>query len=152
MYGKIIGIVGLGGIGTAIAERLVPFKLSKILYTSRKKKETNIAEFATFNDVIKDSDVIVITCALNEETKGMFNKKVFEKMKNTSVLINVSRGAVVQQDDLLEALKVIRVTTLVMHKNWIYNNFLSVMKCMAIFLSIMCARKCDCSENKTSIS
>ena len=52
------------------------------------------------------SDIVVIACSLSAETKGMFDKKAFSKMKSTSVLINIARGGIVNQDDLIEALKV----------------------------------------------
>ncbi|KAJ2996594.1 hypothetical protein HDV02_006356 [Globomyces sp. JEL0801] len=70
LTGKTVGIVGLGSIGMAIAERLIPFKISD----------------------------------LNAQTKGMFDKSVFEKMKSNSVLINIARGLIVNQSDLVDAL------------------------------------------------
>ena len=55
---------------------------------------------------LSDSDIIVIACSLSDETRGMFDKTAFAKMKPTSVLINIARGGIVNQDDLIEALKV----------------------------------------------
>ena len=52
------------------------------------------------------SDIVVIACSLSDETKGMFDKKAFSKMKSSSVLINIARGGIVNQDDLIEAIKV----------------------------------------------
>lgn len=54
---------------------------------------------------MRQSDFVVVTCPLNKETKGMFNAANFAKMKSTSVFINVARGDIVNQEDLIEALK-----------------------------------------------
>ena len=64
------------------------------------------AQFAEFEDLLRESDVVIISCSLNETTKGLFNKDVFAKMKNTGILINISRGLVINQEDLVEALNV----------------------------------------------
>ena len=56
---------------------------------------------------LTQSDIVVIACSLSDETKGMFDKNAFLKMKPTSVLINIARGGIVNQEDLIEALKVI---------------------------------------------
>ena len=53
-----------------------------------------------------ESDIIIICCALNDQTKGIFDKDVFGKMKKTANIINVARGPVVNQEDLIKALKV----------------------------------------------
>ena len=63
------------------------------------------AEYATFDDLIKNSDFIICTAALNESSKEIFNKEAFNKMKNSAIFVNTSRGGLVQQDDLIQALK-----------------------------------------------
>ena len=60
----------------------------------------------SFDDLARQADILIIACALNDETRGIFNKSVFDKMKPTSNIINVARGPVVNQDDLIQALKV----------------------------------------------
>ena len=52
------------------------------------------------------ADVLVVSCPLTPETKHSFNKAVFQRMKKSAIIINISRGPVIQQDDLIEALKV----------------------------------------------
>ncbi|NXL38290.1 GRHPR reductase, partial [Glaucidium brasilianum] len=103
-----VGIIGLGRIGQAVARRLKPFGVRKFLYTgSHPKPEAAAefgAEFATLTRLAQESDFIVVTCALTPATQGMCNKDFFSKMKKTSVFINTSRGAVVNQDDLYDAL------------------------------------------------
>lgn len=50
------------------------------------------AEFVTFNELLKQSDIVIITCSLNDETRNLFDSTAFEAMKSNSVLINISRG------------------------------------------------------------
>ena len=98
--------MGLGRIGLAVAKRFSGFEIGKIIYTATKAKpEAGHLEHVTFEKLLADSDVIVITCAFNEQTKEIFNKDAFKKMKNTAFIINNARGGIIQQDDLVEALK-----------------------------------------------
>ncbi|XP_073323450.1 glyoxylate reductase/hydroxypyruvate reductase [Pagrus major] len=103
-----VGILGLGRIGVAIAERLAPFKVKKFIYTDmapRPELASIInAEYVSFDELAKQSDFLAVCCALTPETKEICNKDLFSKMKNTSVFINTSRGGVVNQEDLYEAL------------------------------------------------
>ncbi|XP_030249739.1 glyoxylate reductase/hydroxypyruvate reductase [Sparus aurata] len=103
-----VGILGLGRIGVAIAERLAPFKVKKFIYTDvapRPELASLInAEYVSFDELAKQSDFLTVCCALTPETKEICNKDLFSKMKNTSVFINTSRGGVVNQEDLYEAL------------------------------------------------
>ncbi|KAJ1204642.1 hypothetical protein NDU88_000082 [Pleurodeles waltl] len=103
-----VGIIGLGRIGEAIAKRLKPFGVKQFLYTDigpRPEVAARIsAEFVSMEELAKQSDFITVCCALTPETQGICNKKLFSKMKNTAVFINTSRGAVVNQEDLYQAL------------------------------------------------
>ncbi|XP_040001226.1 glyoxylate reductase/hydroxypyruvate reductase b [Xiphias gladius] len=103
-----VGILGLGRIGVAIAERLAPFKVKKFIYTDmapRPELASAInAEYVSLDELAKQSDFLAVCCALTPETKYICNKDLFSKMKNTSILINTSRGGVVNQEDLYEAL------------------------------------------------
>lgn len=86
---KTCGIVGLGRIGEAVGHRLKAFGISKFVYSGRSKKheaEAGLnAEYVSFDDLLQQSDVIVICCALTKETQDMFNYEAFTKMKNTAV-------------------------------------------------------------------
>lgn len=103
-----VGILGLGRIGVAIAERLAPFKVKKFLYTDVAPRpelaKAISANYVTLDELAKQSDFLLVCCALTPETKEICNKKLFSKMKNTSIFINTSRGGVVNQEDLYEAL------------------------------------------------
>lgn len=107
--GSVIGIVGLGRIGLAIAKRLAAFEVSKILYTGRHPRPESAdpigAEYVTFDQLLEQSDFVIIACSVNEDNKGLFNAEAFKKMKKSSILINIARGAIVDQDALYEALK-----------------------------------------------
>ena len=103
-----VGIIGLGRIGMAVAKRLQPFGVAKFLYTGRSPKtcaDEISAEFVPMDDLLAVSDFVIVTCALTEETKEMCDKTVFQKMKKTAIFVNTSRGGVVNQDDLYNALK-----------------------------------------------
>ena len=102
-----VGIIGLGRIGLAVAKRLKAFDC-RIMYSDiqvNKEAEKLEAEYTDLNNILEKADIVVPLCPLTDETKGMFNKKLFGKMKKNSVFVNCSRGEVVQQDDLYEALK-----------------------------------------------
>ncbi|XP_033109259.1 glyoxylate reductase/hydroxypyruvate reductase-like [Anneissia japonica] len=108
LLGSTVGIVGLGRIGQAVANRLKPFGVTRFLYNNRNPKpEADIisAEFVSFEQLLEQSDFVIICCALNPDTKEMFNRHAFKKMKSSAILVNTSRGGVVQQEDLYHALK-----------------------------------------------
>lgn len=104
-----VGIVGMGRIGQAVMKRLLPFGVKKVLYYDVfhpiKPAEDMGAQYVTVEELLKQSDFVVAMCNLSEETKEMFNAKAFSLMKPTAVFINTSRGGVVHQDDLYDALK-----------------------------------------------
>ncbi|XP_014239498.1 glyoxylate reductase/hydroxypyruvate reductase-like isoform X2 [Cimex lectularius] len=108
LKGSTVGIVGFGRIGQSTAIKLKAFDVGKILYGSEKEKPEGIemgACRASLDVLLKESDFVIATCALSEKTKGLFSKENFEKMKPTSIFINTSRGGVVDQEALIDALK-----------------------------------------------
>lgn len=108
LAGSTVGIVGLGRIGLAIAQRLKPFGVKRFLYTGRQPRPEAAAkiqgEYVTLKELAEESDFISVSCSFSPETKGMFNGDLFSKMKKTAIFINTSRGAMVNQDDLYTAL------------------------------------------------
>ncbi|XP_055683026.1 glyoxylate reductase/hydroxypyruvate reductase-like [Lutzomyia longipalpis] len=106
--GSTVGIVGLGGIGQTIIERFRGFNVGEFLYTGHKPKPEAVnlnASFVSFDDLLRRSDYVILSCPLNPETKHLINKDALAKMKPTSVLINVARGEIVDQEALLDALQ-----------------------------------------------
>ena len=109
LQGKTLGIIGLGRIGKTFAKRAKAFDM-KIIYHNRKQisktdeKKLGV-KYTTFSKLITQSDIISIHVPHTDETNQMFNMKIFRKMKKTSFLINTSRGKVVNEKDLVVALK-----------------------------------------------
>ncbi|KAI3351775.1 hypothetical protein L3Q82_020605 [Scortum barcoo] len=107
LSGSTVGVIGLGRIGMAIARRLMPFGVKRLLYSGRTAKayaaEVN-GEFVPLDTLVSESDFIVVSCSLTPETQGLCDKVFFSKMKNTAVFVNSSRGSVVNQEDLYDAL------------------------------------------------
>ncbi|OAD58647.1 Glyoxylate reductase/hydroxypyruvate reductase [Eufriesea mexicana] len=108
LSGSTVGIVGLGRIGTQVAKCLKGFNIAKILYTSRNIKQEASkfdGEKVELDTLLQKSDFVIVTTALTPETRQMFNQNTFKKMKKSAIFINVSRGEVVDQFALIEALK-----------------------------------------------
>ena len=105
---KTLGIFGLGRIGVQMALRCKGAYNMKIIYHNRKpNKEAEKllrASFVSFDELLSQSDVLSVHCALNNETRGVFDKTAFSKMKPTSLFVNTARGGVHNEKDLLEAL------------------------------------------------
>ncbi|XP_051132746.1 glyoxylate/hydroxypyruvate reductase HPR3-like [Andrographis paniculata] len=103
--GKRVGIVGLGSIGNEIAKRLKPFGCS-ISYSSRNKKLS--VPYVFYSDVCKlaaASDILIICCALTEETHHLINREVMLSLGKGGIIINIARGAVVDEKELVNCLK-----------------------------------------------
>ncbi|OWF36639.1 glyoxylate reductase/hydroxypyruvate reductase-like [Mizuhopecten yessoensis] len=105
--GSTVGIVGLGRIGLAVARRLKGFDVAKFLYYDVNEvpwaAEVS-AEFTSFEKLLTESDFVVACCSSNTDNWGLFDKAAFKKMKSSAVFVNVTRGVLVNQDDLYEAL------------------------------------------------
>jgi len=106
---KTIGILGLGRIGETVAKRAKAFDM-KIIYHNRKqvsktKERTLNAKYVSFEKLISQSDFVSIHVPHTEDTDQLFGINVFKKMKKSAYLINTSRGKVVNQEDLVTALK-----------------------------------------------
>ena len=105
LAGSTVGIVGMGRIGQGVAKRLLPFGVTKVLYSGRTQKpEVDYADFVSFDDLLERSDFVVVVCALTLETRDLFSFDAFAKMKKSAVFVNISRGEVVDQAALLDAL------------------------------------------------
>jgi phosphoglycerate dehydrogenase-like enzyme len=110
LYKKTIGIVGMGGIGSETARRLHYGFNMRVLATDAKPmhKPDFVEELhdpGWFMDMVPKVDVLMSAAPLTKETKEMFNEQVFSKMKRDSYFINVSRGGLVKNEALIDALK-----------------------------------------------
>ena len=105
--GTTLGLVGFGRIGRAVARRATGFGM-QIIFSDPHPAEPEPGVNAIqvdFDTLLRESDFISLHTPLTEETRGLMNAAAFEKMKPTSVLVNTSRGPVVDQAALYEALK-----------------------------------------------
>lgn len=105
-----IGIVGFGRIAQEVAKRIIPFKPKRIIYSnrsnSREKEAREVgAERVSIEKLLSTSDVVILLCALTPETTHLINANTLKTMKKTAVLINCSRGQVIDQDALYNALQ-----------------------------------------------
>lgn len=109
VFGKTLGIVGSGRIGSALAARAAKGFGMKILYNDQKPNEALEqelgAKFVSIEDLLKNSDFVSVHVPLLDSTRHMFSTKQFETMKKTAVFVNTSRGPVVDESALVEALK-----------------------------------------------
>lgn len=109
LYDKTIGIYGLGNIGFEMAKRCAGAYNMKVIYHNRHRnlpaEEELKAVYVSFDELLDRSDVLSVHTNLTKETQGKFDKAVFEKMKRTSIFINTARGAIHNEQDLINALQ-----------------------------------------------
>ena len=105
---KTLGLVGFGKIPRLVNEKAKAFGMKVITYdpfiTAESAAEAG-AKKVEMDELIETSDYISLHCPLTPETKNLFNKDAFKKMKNSAYIINTSRGPVINEPDLAEALK-----------------------------------------------
>ncbi len=106
---KVLGIVGLGRIGSAVARRALGFGMRVVYYNRRPANPTverqSCARYVSFDELLRTSDVISIHCPLNKASYHLFDRAAFAKMKPTAVLVNTARGPIVDEEALVEALE-----------------------------------------------
>ncbi len=108
VWGKTLGIIGLGRIGRAVARRAQGFRM-RVIYYSRTRASAEIekelnAEYRTQDEVLQHADFLSLHVPLNEKTRGLIGRAELAKMKRTAFLINTTRGPVVQEAALVDAL------------------------------------------------
>ena len=109
VWGKTLGLVGFGRIGRAVARRASGFQM-KVIYHDAVRVPLDVergfhAEYRDLNALLHEADFVSLHVPLLPETRGLFNAKMFSQMKLTSFLINTSRGPVVNEADLVQALE-----------------------------------------------
>ena len=106
---KTMGIVGLGGTGCDVAIRAHAFGMKVIAVDPEDVDVPDCVETCwkmdRFYDLLSASDIVVVCCPLTEETRGIFDRMAFEKMQNHALLINVTRGKIMDEASLVEALE-----------------------------------------------
>ena len=105
LYGKTAGIIGLGRIGRATAKILNALEMKVLAYDAFESEEgSKVAEYVPLDELFARSDVIFLHCPLFPSTEGIINKENIAKMKDGVILINNSRGQLVVEQDLADAL------------------------------------------------
>ena len=107
IHGKVVGVVGTGKIGMAFVRIMTGF--GAIVLASdpvrNPEAETVGVKYVPFTELVKKCDVISIHCPLNDSTRNLFSKLQFSQMRTGSILINTSRGAIINTTDLIESLE-----------------------------------------------
>lgn len=103
LAGKTMGIFGLGKIGQRTAQIAQAFGM-KVIACSRTKKDVPGVTWVGFDELLRESDVLSLSSPLTDQTRGLINKDALSKMKKTAFLINTSRGGLLVEQDVREAL------------------------------------------------
>jgi glyoxylate reductase len=109
LYNSTLGIYGLGKIGVEMAKKAKAAYGMNIIYHNRNRNEEAEklldAKYVSFDELLAQSDVLSVHANLSEQTRGIFDKKTFDKMKPTSIFINTARGGLHNETDLITALQ-----------------------------------------------
>ena len=112
LHHKTLGVIGLGKIGSAICRRVEGFGM-KILFTKRnfdqndfnKNKSSDKLEYCNLQKLVSESDYIVISCTLNKDSYHLIDYDKIKMMKRNTFIINISRGKIINERDLIRGLK-----------------------------------------------
>ncbi len=105
LYGKTLGILGLGAIGKKVAKIALSFEMKVIAYDPYvMQSDSELIELVSQNRLIQESDYISLHIPLTENTAGIINKSVFDRMKESAILINSARAGLVENKALYQAL------------------------------------------------
>jgi glyoxylate reductase len=108
IYGATLGVVGAGRIGSAVARRATGFNMRVLYHNRRPAPELEAqtgAQYRALDDLLRESDFVVVLVPLTPETRGMFGAREFALMKPTAVFVNVARGPIVKELELVAALR-----------------------------------------------
>ena len=109
IYGKTLGIIGLGNIGAAVARRARYGFNMNIVYHNRRERpemaEPLMAQYLSLNELLQQSDFVVVAVDLNADSKALMGANEFAKMQPHAVFVNIARGSVVDETALIEAIK-----------------------------------------------
>ena len=104
MDGRTLGIIGYGSIGRKVAKIAQAFDMKVLAYNRSPKKDAGV-QFVEIDELLEKSDIISIHCPLNRDSEKMCNREFFSRMKDGALFINTSRGGVVDEPALIEAVK-----------------------------------------------
>ncbi len=104
LAGMTWGIVGLGNIGRRVAEIARCFGCNVIYYSTSGKNQNAEYQRVEFEELLRKSDIVSVHAPLDENTRNLFDRSAFDQMKESAIFINVGRGPIVVEQDLVDAL------------------------------------------------
>jgi len=104
LEGKTLGIIGFGRIGRQVADIAAAFGMNVLVYDKFKSEHRNNFKWSEMDEVLRESDFVSLHCPLLPDTKGIINKENLAKMKKTAYIINTSRGPLIDDEALANAL------------------------------------------------
>lgn len=109
LRGQTLGIIGAGRIGRAVAERARAFGFQTIAFDPGVEDAGEAVEMVSLDDVLARSDAVVVCAALTDASRGLLGRAAFARLQDGAILVNVSRGGLIDEGALLEALDTGRV-------------------------------------------
>lgn len=109
LNGKVLGLIGAGNIGMEVAKVARALGMEVLIYRRHPGEDTEGMSFVSLEELLRKSDYISLHCPLTDETRHLINKDTISLMKESAFIINTSRGAVINEADLIEALKENRI-------------------------------------------
>jgi D-3-phosphoglycerate dehydrogenase len=103
--GETLGLIGCGKIGLEVAKKISAFGMRVIAFDPYIEKSHEVIELTDIDTVLKESDFISIHCPLNESTRHLIGEREFKKMKRKPLLVNTSRGPIIDEKALIQALR-----------------------------------------------
>ena len=103
--GKTLGVIGAGHIGRKVIQIAQALDMNILVYTRTPKEDEKGIRYVSLEELLKNSDYVSMHCPLTESTKHMINKESLSLMKPSAFIINTSRGALIDEDALIEALE-----------------------------------------------
>ncbi|MBE6130882.1 MAG: 2-hydroxyacid dehydrogenase [Erysipelotrichaceae bacterium] len=104
LFGKTVGVIGTGKIGVAFINICKGFGMNVLAYDPFPRNDLDVS-YVSVDELVKESDIISLHCPLTNETKHIINKDTISKMKQGAIIVNTSRGALVDSQALLQGLK-----------------------------------------------
>jgi D-3-phosphoglycerate dehydrogenase len=105
LFGKTLCLIGIGNIGAELAKRAAAFGMKVVAYDIFVKSAEYAELKPSLEEAVKDADYISLHTPLTDETRGMINKALIEKMKDGVVIVNTARGKCVVAEDMVECLE-----------------------------------------------
>jgi glyoxylate reductase len=103
LTGSTLGIVGLGRIGQAVAQRAAGFELC-VLYTQRHRAETELGEYRELDELLSESDIVTVHAPLTPETRGLIDRQRLALLQDGACFVNTARGEIVEEEALVTEL------------------------------------------------